>query len=366
MKNILYIIPGFLEVGGISRYNRSLLDALLEDGYNVRVISRNDVVSAYRGAHITFLGRIKNLFLRKIFFSVKVFYESVILQPDLIICGHVNFSNLCYAISKFFNKRYIILFYGVEAWNTFSESRKAALKEASSVICISEFTKSKMIAQVPELTNKVFVLPPTVDSQFFEIRPKPAHLLKRYGIRQEDKVILTVARLEKKEGYKGYYQILGIMPFILSGFPQAKYIIVGGGNDLDNIKMNTSGAGLGNSVIFSGHIRDDELPDYYNLCDVFIMPSRGEGFGIVFLEALACGKPVIAGNKDASKEALLNGEVGILLDPADSSSIADWIIRILKKEVDPRFLDGDYLRKRTIETYGFDRFRKNVRELLKT
>jgi glycosyltransferase involved in cell wall biosynthesis len=95
------------------------------------------------------------------------------------------------------------------------------------------------------------------------------------------------------------------------------------------------------------------------------MPSKGEGFGIVFLEALACGKPVIAGNKDGSRDALLDGELGILVDPDNIDEIAETIVKVLKKDVPEKLLDGKYLRKRVLEVYGFDKFKERVRDLLR-
>ncbi len=82
-------------------------------------------------------------------------------------------------------------------------------------------------------------------------------------------------------------------------------------------------------MTLAGYIPEEELNDHYNLCDVFAMPSKGEGFGIVFLEAMACGKPVLAGNKDGSVDALLGGKLGALVDPDDVAQIAETLIAIL-------------------------------------
>jgi glycosyltransferase involved in cell wall biosynthesis len=93
------------------------------------------------------------------------------------------------------------------------------------------------------------------------------------------------------------------------------------------------------------------------------MPSKQEGFGIVFLEALACGKPVIAGNRDGSKEALLDGKLGVLVDPDNINEIAEAIINILLKNAPTQFLNADYLRDMVINNFGFEKFSKKVKEL---
>lgn len=90
------------------------------------------------------------------------------------------------------------------------------------------------------------------------------------------------------------------------------------------------------------------------------MPSKKEGFGIVFLEALACGKPVIAGNKDGSGEAVVDGELGLLVDPDDTKEITKAVIKILKGNIAKGLLDGEYLRRRVIEEYGFERFKTKL------
>lgn len=108
-----------------------------------------------------------------------------------------------------------------------------------------------------------------------------------------------------------------------------RYLIVGDGDDRPRFESLADELGVRELVIFAGKVPSEELCDHYNLCDLFAMPSTGEGFGIVFLEALACGKPVIAGSKDASRDALLDGELGVLVDPEDPRELRDAIVAIL-------------------------------------
>jgi glycosyltransferase involved in cell wall biosynthesis len=154
------------------------------------------------------------------------------------------------------------------------------------------------------------------------------------------------------------------LPEVLKAVPNAVYILGGAGDDLPRVKSMVKEKSLEEKVILTGFIPDEELVDYYNLCDVFVMPSKGEGFGIVFIEALACGKPVIAGNQDGSRDAVLDGECGILVNPDKLEEIAESIIKVFKKEVSGKILDGRYLRKRVLEAYGFDRFKEKVKNLL--
>ena len=115
----------------------------------------------------------------------------------------------------------------------------------------------------------------------------------------------------------------------------------------------------------TGFVSDEELCDHYNLCDVFAMPSKGEGFGIVYLEALACGKPVLAGNKDGAVDPLINGELGCLVDPDNLQEITDSLINILQKTYpNPLIYQPEKLRQKTIEKFGYVKFRQTLAKLL--
>jgi glycosyltransferase involved in cell wall biosynthesis len=174
-----------------------------------------------------------------------------------------------------------------------------------------------------------------------------------------------VCRLEETERYKGYDQIIKAMPEILRLVPNARYLLVGRGSDRRRIEKLIAEVGVQDSVILAGFVPDDELAEHYNLCDIFAMPSQGEGFGIVYLEALASGKPVLAGNKDGSRDALADGELGLLVDPDDTAEIAAEIIRVLRREhLRQENFHPELLRQRVIELFGFEAFKRAVTDLL--
>ena len=106
--------------------------------------------------------------------------------------------------------------------------------------------------------------------------------------------------------------------------PHLRYVIVGRGADSTRLRRRVEELGLSDHVVLTGFVPEDELPDHYRLCDIFVMPSQAEGFGIVFLEALACGRRVVAGNGDGSAEPLLAGKLGHLLIPTTPTR---WRIR---------------------------------------
>jgi glycosyltransferase involved in cell wall biosynthesis len=115
----------------------------------------------------------------------------------------------------------------------------------------------------------------------------------------------------------------------------------------------------------TGFIPDEELTAHYQLCDVFAMPSKKEGFGIVYLEALACGKPTLGGNQDGALDALCRGELGALVDPDDVQAIAHTLVEILQGTYpNPLIYQPEQLRQRVIDIYGFERFKRTVKAYL--
>lgn len=174
-------------------------------------------------------------------------------------------------------------------------------------------------------------------------------------------VILTVARLAPSERYKGYDQIIQALPQIRQIIPDVHYIIVGKGNDTARIEQLIKQLGLQDCVSLAGFIPDEQLCDYYNLCHLFAMPSKGEGFGIVYLEALACGKPVLGGNQDAAIDALCHGKLGALVNPDDVLEIAHTIIEILLGKYNNSLMyQPQSLRQAVIDTFGFEQFQKTL------
>ena len=135
------------------------------------------------------------------------------------------------------------------------------------------------------------------------------------------------------------------------------YILGGKGSDKPRLEALIRDLQLEDVVTLAGYIPDHELCGFYNLCDVFAMPSKAEGFGIVLLEALACGKPVIAGNQDGSVDALINGKLGVLVDPDNVAEIAEALMLVLTKRHPLGILqDPERLRAEAIAAYGYPRF----------
>jgi glycosyltransferase involved in cell wall biosynthesis len=299
-------------------------------------------------------------------FTVELLSWAIRERPDVIITAHVNFAPIAHWLKKSLKIPFIAIGHGIEVWQIRSSRVRRELRSADRLLAVSEFTRKRMAIALGIPSDAIRLLPNTFDAEKFEPAPKPHFLLKRYHLRSNQPVILTVARLASAEQYKGYDQVLRALPAVKRAFSDVRYILGGWGSDRSRVLKLISELGLTDSVILAGYIPDYELNSYYNLCDVFAMPSKGEGFGIVFLEALACGKPVIAGNTDGSIDAVLNGQLGVLVNPESVDQISTAVIQVLSKTHPLRILQQpEELRLGVIDAYGYNRFVERVGQMIK-
>lgn len=300
-------------------------------------------------------------------FAISLVLEALLNRPSLILCGHLNFAPVALWLYRFTGVPYWIIVYGIDAWSVQNQWKVEALRAAEKIISISGYTRDRLIAEQNLSAAKISLLPVTFDASRFEISHKPSYLLERYGLKSEQPVIMTVTRLASADRYKGYDQILNALPEIRRYLPDVHYVLVGEGGDRLRIEQLITQLDLQDCVTLAGFIPDQELGDHYNLCDVFAMPSKGEGFGIVYLEALACGKPTLGGNQDGAIDALCHGELGVLVDPDDVDAIAQTLTQILQGTYPhPLLYQPAALRQAVINQYGFAHFKQTLSELLQS
>ena len=200
--------------------------------------------------------------------------------------------------------------------------------------------------------DQAYILPNCVDLERFKPLHRDVSLVERYGL-QSNKVILTVGRLASDERYKGFDQVIELMPQLINRFPNLKYLIVGDGSDRRRLEEKVEALGLSDRVIFTGYVPKSEQVAHYNLADVYVMPSTGEGFGIVLLEAVACGVPVVGSRVDGSREALLDGQLGRLVDPGNPLALLDALTSALEEARPPE-------RIAMVNTFNVQTFRARV------
>ncbi|MCF2144919.1 glycosyltransferase [Desmonostoc muscorum LEGE 12446] len=359
--------------GGIQVYSIFLLKAL-QDLYpeaNYDVFLKYDKQNLKQQPNLQFLtstrfhyfGHLPRL-LQTLLFAIKIIIFAIFQRPTIVISTHVNYAVACYVLKLITGIPYWVVAHGLEVWDIDSNLTKLALQKADKIISVSNYTRQRLLAETNIDAKKIVVLPNTFDAKQFQIKPKPSYLLKRYNLRDEQPVILTVTRLGRMAKYKGYDQIIHGLVKVRSHIPNVHFILAGKGDDLPRIKTLVNSLNLQDCITIAGFVPDEELCDHYNLCDVFAMPSKGEGFGIVYLEALACGKAVLAGNQDGSIDPLAEGKLGCLVDPDNVEEIADNLIQILQGDFsNPLIYQPEYLQRKTIEAYEFRQFRASLAKL---
>ena len=204
------------------------------------------------------------------------------------------------------------------------------------MLSVSRYTRRRLLKWLGIDPVRVKVLPPTVDPRF-RPGPKPGYLLDRYGLHGK-KVLLTVSRLAAAERYKGHDRVIRVLPRVLADHPETMYLIVGDGDDRPRLEALAAELRVAQAVRFLGSVAAEELVDHFRIADVFVMPSTCEGFGIVFLEAMASGIRVIGGNKDGTLDPLGDEALGTLIDPHNGDELASAICTALS--TDPANADG--------------------------
>lgn len=357
----------FESKGGIQVYSAFLLKALQSiypDG-NYDVFLKHDT---RQPIHLSFQPNANfhssgawPLALRTPVFAAKLIGSGLWQRPNLVITTHLNFTVAAYWLKRLVGIPYWTVAHGVEAWNIQRPALQTALRHADRILAVSGYTHDRLLKEQNLDPSKISILPNTFDPHRFGIGTKPAYLLERYGLKPEQPIILTVNRLCRSESYKGYDKILEALPQIRQAIPNVHYIIVGKGDDRPRLEQLIHQRQLQDCVTLAGFIPDPELCNYYNLCDVFAMPSRLEGFGIVYLEALACGKPTLGGNQDGAIDALCHGELGALVAPDDVDAIAKTIIQICTRTYPHSIMyQPEFLRQKVIDIYGFDHFKHTL------
>lgn len=342
---ILFIAGDVSRIGGIEKYNRDLIFALTKTGASTVLVERR-----------------KGGFLAKLSFVLRVVWQFLKERPEIIFCGHLNFSPVCLTLKLMFGAPYTLSLYGIEIISTHGWLKRKAVRGAERIITISDYARGLILRQYPDLKEHIFMLPSAVDGSIFVIKKKSQTLIDKFGIAGRP-IIISLARLSTPE-HKGQDRVLASLPYVLAKIPNAVYLVVGGGIDERVNAVLRKHPELANSVVFTGPASDDERVDFYNLGDVYALPTKYEGFGIVFIESLACGVPVVASDAYGCREGLLDGELGRLVPPDDLQAIADAIVLILERKAPGPLLDREYLRRRTLEIYGMDAWNRRVKNLV--
>ncbi|MEY2498248.1 MAG: hypothetical protein QOD12_1804 [Verrucomicrobiota bacterium] len=359
LHGLMLLTDGFGGFGGIAKFNRDFLTALCAYPRSALITAiprlmpndpgplpdRLELVRDGLGSKRQFVaaGVRKAMELRRIRSSG---------GSIIIFCGHINYLRIAVALQKICGGTIHLIIHGIDAWQpTKSSLLKMALRRLDGFLAVSNVTKERFQRWSGLRFDQGVILPNCVDLEAFKPAPRSATLAARYGL-TGSKVLMTLGRLASAERYKGFDEIIELLPRLAKEFPRITYLVCGEGRDRSRLmekarllkcdiadfshngKANTAGENGESSrprVIFTGLVSESEKADHYRLADAYVMPSSGEGFGIVYLEALGCGVPVIGSKADGSREALREGKLGLLVDPRDPDEIYQAIVEVLSK-----------------------------------
>jgi phosphatidylinositol alpha-1,6-mannosyltransferase len=356
-SSLLYLVPDLLNrASGIARYGRMVCLALATDGWGLRVVSLMDRVEE-RGSVIPAFADLDYVPCEgsRYEFLHRALLATLQWRPEIILAGHPNLAPFGFLLARLAGADLVTLIYGIDAFGSLSAPRRWALQRSDRILSISHFTARRAIEVNGVPPDRVRVLHNCLDPWFEEPIPLQQD--------RADLSMLTVARLSQAEQYKGHDFVIRAMPALLERFPQLVYNVVGDGDWRPALEALAGQMGVERAVRFHGHVSEEDLRGHYVRASLFIMPSRAEGFGFVFLEAMAHGLPVVAGNADATSEVVVDGETGYLVDPTSVRAIVTAVSRLLGDR-DLRLLMGSAGRRRVRDNFGYKGFRMQLLGLL--
>ena len=365
MEILFFYLDAFSQTGGIENFNKALMKSLSdlsrENHLKFQAVSVYDSEPDERYIDKNNYKGFKKNKIRSSLYAIKTSRKY-----DQVILGHINLAIVGIVIKLIRpSVRIILIAHGIEVWEKLHFIKGAFLKRVDKILAVSNFTKEKLVNVNMINPAKVEILHNTLDPYFkipdtFE---KPTYLLNRYKINKEAKIILTVTRITDTENEKGYDKVIAVLPELIKDNPNVVYMLAGKYTPKagSRLKKLVEDKNIESNFILTGYIPESEMTDHYLLADVFVLPSKKEGFGIVFIEAAACGVPVIAGNKDGSVNALKNGELGTLINPEETKQIQKAIqVRI------NNVIDCNIISKKVQKTYSFENYEDSLNKYLFT
>jgi glycosyltransferase involved in cell wall biosynthesis len=353
MRTLLISPELFLSEGGIARIMRCYLKALCENsapGDRIDALVQNDLpVADARLARYTTsaIGQLTGCGGRKSTFIRQFLQQAA--KTDRIVCGHLHQLPLVWALGCLRpNFRYFLVAHGIEVWRPFSLLETRALRGAHRILCISKYTRRQLLRFCPALDpGRLLIVPNTLDP-YLEIGTDHSRPSSVAG-----PIILSVSRLNAADSYKGLDTLIEAMPLIRQTLPLAQLRIVGGGDDLPRLRELTARLRVTHSVNFTGIIDDDALRREYAACELFALPSRREGFGLVYLEAMTFGKACLAARAGGAPE-VVNERVGALADYGNIPEIASAVLDLVRHPRDPATI------RQHLATFAFPVFRSRL------
>jgi phosphatidylinositol alpha-1,6-mannosyltransferase len=363
---VVGLFPELLGIGGIQEASRqvahALQDILLPRGWCTSYLGLNDPAGPQTlevgGGRTSFRGYQRS--------KVKFMARALLLarkSPRIVLAAHPNLANPARWMKSISPaSKTIVMCHGVEVWEPLPARRKAALMAADMVLAPSTYTAEKLHTVQGVDVEKIRILPWPIDPLMLRLADAPSSLTLPEGFPQGH-VILTVGRWVAAERYKGADDMIRAIPQLMNSVPDVRLVLVGNGDDLPRLKDLMAELSLGASVRFYDRLSREQLAACYAHADVFALPSTGEGFGLVFLEAMAFGVPVVGAAAGGVTDIIKDGVNGRLVPGKDLATLVGKLGQLLR-DGPMRATLGKKGAEIVREKYQFQAFERRVESLL--
>jgi phosphatidylinositol alpha-1,6-mannosyltransferase len=285
-------------------------------------------------------------------------------RAKLVVAGHPHLAPVAEGLKLLApGGKSIICTHGLEVWEPLSFFRRRALRNADLVLAPTSDTANHVATQQEIPRERIRVLPWALDPEFETLllpTPRPALPMEF----PQGRVILTVGRWSAEERYKGMDTLITALPRLLTEWPSLQLVAVGEGDDQGWLEQIADGRGVRRHVHFLGGLSYAEIAACYQACEIFALPSRGEGFGLVYLEAMACGKPVIGGAHGGAPEVIEDGQTGYLVQHGDAGQLATSLETLLSEPGLAQQM-GARGRERVERDFRFTVFAESLKNILR-
>jgi phosphatidylinositol alpha-1,6-mannosyltransferase len=327
--------------GGIAAVSRLVRDVLNDDVAAPQCI---ELARDLRHFGTSTPGRVR--------FGLRVASLQVARRCDWVFYTHMNLAAVQRFVPSGWARPYAVFLHDVEAWTPLAPPMRRVLSGAFLRLANSRYTAGRVLTANPDV-GPVIVCPlaaspplePAVDDAGFDMGPR---------------TVVIVGRMVSADRYKGHDQLIDAWPDVVAQIPDARLMCIGEGDDVGRLRGKARSTNAGGSVMFPGFVTERERSAIYRQAAVLAMPSRREGFGLVYAEAMAAGVACLGSRQDAASEVIVDGETGFLVDQGDRASLVRCLVQLLRDEPLRRRL-GEAGRQRYRQLFTPEAFRMRLR-----
>lgn len=337
-RKILLVLSEICANGGIQRFNRTFLAACLKLGCDCEVLSLRDDATSIARFPLDERVRLTGFGGNRLQFALALFRRMRRGRYDDVLVGHINFVELVVTALAFAPRRVrsLLVGHGIEVWNSIGPRRRRALRAIDCILCVSNYTRESFKSQAPALASERLLLFPNALSEAWESKQNVVPVVTARAL--PERFLLAVTRLARGDRYKGIVTTLEALRRVDESL---HCVVVGNGDDLTFLQGVAKRFGVFARTHWLGSLSDEELTGLYRNCEAFVLPSGKEGFGIVFLEAMFFGAPVIAAREKGALDVVIDGETGLLVDYGDVVGLS----RAIEGVANDRALRRDIVRR---------------------